>query len=67
MPTEMTVRNFLLKELEKRSVKVSTERSYSTPIGRLVPDVLLTNGAQYVVEKSSELKPNASHRGLAAP
>jgi tRNA1(Val) A37 N6-methylase TrmN6 len=50
MPTEMTVRNFLLKELEKRAVKVSTERSYSTPIGRLVPDMLLTNGAQYVVE-----------------
>ena len=50
MPTEMTIRNFLSKELEKRSVKVSTEWSYTTPIGRLVPDLLLMNGAQYVVE-----------------
>ena len=49
-PTEMTVRNFLLKELEKRGVKVDTEISYATPIGRLVPDMLLHNGAQYVVE-----------------
>src|SRR4030042_2005634 len=50
LPTEMTVRNFLLKALEQRHVKVSTERSYTTPIGRLVPDMLLRNGAEYVVE-----------------
>jgi hypothetical protein len=50
VPTEMTVRNFLLKALEQRKVKVSTERSYTTPIGRLVPDMLLRNGAEYVVE-----------------
>lgn len=50
VPTEMTVRSFLQKELEKRAVKVETERSYTTPIGRLVPDLLLRNGAQYVVE-----------------
>jgi hypothetical protein len=50
VPTEMTIRNFLLKELEQRQVKVSTERSYATPIGRLVPDMLLRNGAEYVVE-----------------
>ena len=49
-PTEMTIRNFLLKELEKRGVKVDTEISYTTPIGRLMPDMLLHNGAQYVVE-----------------
>jgi len=49
-PTEMTIRNFLLKELEKRGVKVNTEISYTTPIGRLMPDMLLDNGAQYVVE-----------------
>ncbi|MEA2089233.1 MAG: N-6 DNA methylase, partial [Thermoproteota archaeon] len=49
-PTEMTIRNFLLKELEKRGVKVNTEMSYTTPIGRLMPDILLHNGAQYVVE-----------------
>ncbi len=46
----MTVRKFLLKELEKRGVKVDTEISYATPIGRLMPDMLLHNGAQYVVE-----------------
>jgi hypothetical protein len=50
VPTEMTVRNFLSKELEKRAVKVQTEWSYSTPIGRLVPDLRLLNGAEYVVE-----------------
>jgi len=50
MPTEMTIRNFLLKELEKRGVQVNTEISYTTPIGRLMPDMLLYNGAQYVVE-----------------
>ena len=50
LPTEMTVRDFLTKALEKRSVKVTTEWSYSTPIGRLVPDMLLRNGADYVVE-----------------
>jgi type I restriction-modification system DNA methylase subunit len=49
-PTEMTIRNFLLKELEKRGVKVDTEVTYTTPIGRLMPDMLLHNGAQYVVE-----------------
>jgi len=49
-PTEMTIRNFLHKELEKREVKVESERSYNTPIGRLVPDLLLRNGAEYVVE-----------------
>jgi len=49
-PTEMTIRNFLLKELEKRGVKVDTEISYTTPIGKLMPDMLLHNGAQYVVE-----------------
>jgi len=50
LPTEMTVRNFLMKELEKRSVKVQTEWSYTTPIGRLAPDMRLMNGAEYVVE-----------------
>ena len=50
LPTEMTIRNFLTKALEQRSVKVQTEWSYDTPIGRLVPDMLLRNGAEYVVE-----------------
>lgn len=48
--TEMTIRNFLMKELETRGVKVNTEISYRTPIGRLMPDILLRNGAEYVVE-----------------
>lgn len=48
--TEMTIRNFLMKELETRGVKVNTEISYRTPIGRLMPDILLCNGAEYVVE-----------------
>jgi len=50
LPTEMTVRNFLIKALEKRTVKVQTEWSYSTPIGRLMPDLRLLNGAEYIVE-----------------
>jgi type I restriction-modification system DNA methylase subunit len=50
LPTEMTIRSFLSKELEERSIKVSNEISFSTPIGRLVPDLLLRNGATYVVE-----------------
>jgi hypothetical protein len=49
-PTEMTIRNLFLKELEKRGVNVNTEISYTTPIGRLMPDMLLRNGEQYVVE-----------------
>ena len=48
--TEMTIRNFLMKELEKRGIKVNTEFSYTTPIGRLMPDLHLRNGAEYVVE-----------------
>ncbi len=50
LPTEITIRDFLSKALEQRAVKVTTEWSFSTPIGRLVPDMLLRNGADYVVE-----------------
>ena len=40
-----------MKELEKRGIKVNTEISYKTPNGRrLMPDMLLANGAEYVVE-----------------
>lgn len=49
-PTEMTVRRLLLKELEKRGVKVTPEVSYSTPVGRMMPDAVLRNGGDYVVE-----------------
>ena len=50
LPTEMTIRNFLTRELEKRAIKVYTEWSYTTPAGRLVSDMRLLNGAEYVVE-----------------
>jgi len=49
-PTEMTIRDLLQEELRKRGVTVVPEFSVSTPVGRLAPDMLLKNGAQYVVE-----------------
>ena len=49
-PTEMTIRDLLQEELRKRGVKVVPEFSVSTPVGRLAPDMLLKDGAQYVVE-----------------
>jgi len=49
-PTEMTVRDLLQEELRKRGVTVVPEFSVSTPAGLLKPDILLKNGAPYVVE-----------------
>ena len=49
-PTEMTIRDLLQQELRKRGVTVMPEFSVQTPIGRLMPDMVLKNGAQYVVE-----------------
>jgi hypothetical protein len=49
-PTEMTVRDLLQEELRKRGVTVVPEFSVSTPTGVLKPDILLRNGAPYVVE-----------------
>jgi len=49
-PTEMTVRDLLQEELRKRGVTVVPEFSVSTPTGRLMPDMLLKDGAPYVVE-----------------
>jgi hypothetical protein len=49
-PTEMTIRDLLQEELRKRGVTVVPEFSVSTPVGLLKPDILLKNGAQYVVE-----------------
>jgi len=49
-PTEMTIRDLLQEELRKRGVKVVPEFSVSTPTGVLKPDILLRNGAPYVVE-----------------
>jgi hypothetical protein len=36
--------------LRKRGVTVVPEFSVSAPVGRLAPDMLLKDGAQYVVE-----------------
>jgi len=46
----MTVRDLLQQELRKRGVTVVPEFSVSTPTGLLKPDILLKNGAPYVVE-----------------
>ena len=46
----MTIRDLLQEELRKRGVKIVPEFSVSTPIGLLKPDMLLKNGAPYVVE-----------------
>jgi len=49
-PTEMTIRDLLQEELRRRGVTIVPEFSVSTPVGRLAPDMLLKDGAQYVVE-----------------
>ena len=49
-PTEMTIRDLLQEELRKRGVTVVPEFSISTSTGALKPDILLKNGAPYVVE-----------------
>jgi len=49
-PTEYTVRQLLIEELKRRGVKVTPEISFVSPVGRLVPDLLLQNGGCYVVE-----------------
>jgi len=46
----MTIRDLLQEELRKRGVTVVPEFSVSTPTGVLKPDILLKNGAPYVVE-----------------
>ena len=49
-PTEYTVRQLLIEELKSRGGKVTPEISFVSPVGRLVPDLLLQNGGCYVVE-----------------
>jgi hypothetical protein len=50
-PTEMTLRDLLVEELKRRGVVVVPEVSFRTVDGRrLVPDLVLHDGAQYVVE-----------------
>jgi len=40
-PTEYIVRQLLIEELKRRGVKVTPEISFVSPVGRLVPDLLL--------------------------
>jgi len=50
-PTEMSLRDLLVEELKRRGVVVVPEVSFRTVDGRrLMPDLVLRNGAQYVVE-----------------
>jgi len=49
-PTKMTIRDLLQEELRRRGVTVVPEFSVSMPVGRMMPDMLLKDGAQYVVE-----------------
>lgn len=49
-PTEWTTRDLLQEEVRKREVTVVPEISFDAPLGRLVPDIVLKNGAEYVVE-----------------
>ena len=50
-PTEMTIRDLLQEELRRRGVRVVPEFSVLTPDGRrMMPDMLLKDGAPYVVE-----------------
>lgn len=55
--TESTIRNLLLKELEKRGVKAATEVQYPTAVGLMKPDALLQNGGNYIIE--TKLGPKA--------
>jgi len=48
--TELTVQDLFQEELRKRGVKVASQVSFETPVGRMQPDIVLRNGAQYVVE-----------------
>jgi hypothetical protein len=59
-PTEMTLQDLLVEELKRRGVVVVPEVSFRTVDGRrLVPDLVLHDGAQYVVETKlgAETKP----------
>jgi len=50
-PTEMSLRDLLIEELKRRGVVVVPEVSFRTVDGRrLMPDLVLKNGAEYIVE-----------------
>ena len=48
--TELTVQDLFQEELRRRGVRVASQVSFETPVGRMQPDIVLRNGAQYVVE-----------------
>jgi len=39
-PTEMTIQDLLQEELRRRGVTIVPEFSVSTPVGRMMPDML---------------------------
>jgi hypothetical protein len=50
-PTEMTLRDLLIEQLKRRGVVVVPEVSFRTVDGRrLMPDLLLRDGGEYVAE-----------------
>jgi len=50
-PTEMSLRDLLVEELKRRGIKVVPEVSFRAVDGRrLMPDLVLHDGASYVVE-----------------
>jgi len=49
-PMEMTVQDLLQEELRRRGVTVVPEFTVLTPVEQMMLDMLLKNGAQYVVE-----------------
>lgn len=50
MATEWTIRDLLQQEFRKRGVTVVPEVSFDMPFGRLMPNIVLKNVAQYVLE-----------------
>jgi hypothetical protein len=48
--TEISAREVLLDGLQARGIKVGHELSFTLPEGRMAPDAVLSNGADYVLE-----------------
>jgi len=59
----MTLRDLLVEELKRRGVVFVPEVSFRTVDGRrLVPDLVLRNGVQYVVETKLAAETNFVER-----
>jgi hypothetical protein len=64
-PTEMTIRDLLQDELKRKGVVVVPEVSYRSLDGRrLAPDLVLKNGAQYVVETKLGVRKSSGSRSI---